>query len=217
MTDTNTDKLHQDIAYYEKHITAHALSVPFVLGCLLLTVGTIGVNLIHISWLTAVNLTLVMIHIIALWLIIFEAHSTKKVYSKTLVALKMFKISAILNLVSFVVSFGLFGFDVLFYLSNILQVILILGAIGGMAYVLVKYYFIAMFKVLDCIRFRMLTNSYAPMEELGSFLAISYIGLGLTVVSALFSAESIVSPNAIFTMISSIGTLLCLYVLRHIE
>ncbi|MCL2573455.1 MAG: hypothetical protein FWE34_02755 [Defluviitaleaceae bacterium] len=207
--------------YYSKKIIPLALSIPFIFGCLLITLANIAGVLYGFSWLGMIDLAFAAVHIIALWLIIFEARGTNKFYySKTLVALSMFKISAVLSLVLFSISFGLIGLALLFAMLRGIAFLLLIAIVGGIGYVLIRHYFLALFKVLNGIRARITTNQFVPLEGLGSFLFISYILIGLSIAESIVGIFGIGGPlslGILFTITNGFGMILCLRVLKRID
>ena len=208
---------NQDLSYYAKNIKRLVLSIPFILGCLLITAGNIGSAFSDFSWLNLLDLAFAVVHIIALWLIVFEACSSKQSYSKTLVALSMFKVSAVLSLVLFSIVFGLLALAMLFAIFRGITFLFIIAIIGGIGYVLIKYYFLALLSVLKGIRLRIITNKFVPLDGLDSFLLISYILIGLSIILELFDAAGSFSPGILFAIINGIGIILCLRTLKRID
>ena len=125
---------------YSAKIKRLALSVPFILGCVLITAGAIGGIFVEFTWLNLLNLTFAAVHIVGLWLIVFDS-------SKTLAALTMFRISAILTMILICILFGILVFVTLSVTLRGFAFLFVLAIIGGTGYLLIRYYFLALLKV----------------------------------------------------------------------
>ena len=204
-------------------------STFFVLGCLLITIGTLGGIFFNLTWQNILGIAFATIHLAALWMLVFEASSNTD-YSKTLNALTMFKVSAV---ISMILSGIIFGASVLVLLLVTMPgffFLITIAIVGGIGYLIIKYYFLALLKVLDGIKQRITTGNYAPLEGLGSFLVLSYISIGFSILIAftgmvgIFDLHNLVNlPPSVFlwrTMLifaNSIGMLLCLRTLKRFE
>jgi len=193
-----------------------ASSRPFIIGCILITLGTMGSILFDQSWQTVLGLAFAAVHIIALWLLVFESVNSQDSYKKTLMALSMFKVSAVLSLILVCLVFGLTGIVLLLSLMQGIIFLIIIGILGGLGYVIIRYYYLALFKILNSIRLRVLSGKYSSLEGLGSFLILSYIAIGIAVVVFIFEIGAF-SPGLLFALINSAGMILCLRTLKKFE
>jgi len=227
------------------------VSVSFILGCLFITVGSFGGVLFDLSWLSLLGLAFAMVHIIGLWMLVFFASEE----SMVLYALRLFRISAVLAMVLFCIMLGIIVISVLFSAFLGIVFLFVLGIFGGIGYLLVKHYFLALLGVLDGIRTRVETGEFAPLTGLSSFVIASYVLIGFNIVQSVFSMagsytpqmgehsavwqvdafgnvvevvsytvihESVYypgtfNPGIIFVLISSLGMVLCLRVLKSYE
>ncbi|MCL2202374.1 MAG: hypothetical protein FWB88_00325 [Defluviitaleaceae bacterium] len=215
-------------------------SVPFLLGCLLITVGTVGNIFFGFTWQNILDIAFATVHIAALWILVLEAFS-HTAYKKTLTALAMFKVSVVLNLILICIVFGITGIAVLFATMQGISFLFLLAIVGGIGYLIIKYFFLALLKVLNAIKERITTGKYTPLDGLGSFLVLSYIGIGVSVVNAFTSMfvdiyydtatyfppaagmvinDTTVEPfvfswGIIFVIANGIGMVLCLRTLKR--
>jgi len=221
-------------------------SLLFILGCLLITIGTVGSIFVEFTWLNLLGLAFAMVHIIGLWLLVFDGFSSDASYSKTLTALSMFRVSAILTMILFCIAFGIMGIGVLFAMLRGIAFLFIIAVAGGIAYVLVRYYFLALLKVLDGIRSRIESNKFVPLEGINSFLVFSYILIGLSILDSILGMAGTYTPQhvhvtsgihvdtqfvvydavvqggafsvgIVFVIINSIGMILCLRTLKRFD
>jgi len=164
-----------------------ATSIPFIAGCLLITIGTITDTLLDFSGLSILGLAFALVHIIGLWLLVLESAFSPTSYTKTLTAFSMFRVSAILSLILLCIVFGITGIAFLFATLSGIGFLFIFALLGGLGFLIIKFYFLALLKVLDGLRERVTSNKYVPLEGLGSFLILSYISIGISVISAVVS------------------------------
>jgi len=219
-----------------------AKSKSFVLGCALITVGTIGSFLAYVTWQTVLGTAIAMIHITALWIIVAES-LLSSFHIKTLFALSMFRLSAKLSIVVISIGLGTAMLGLLFSFMNGLLFLIFFAVIGGIGYVIIKYYLLALLKVLDSIRDRLEADKLNDLTGLGSFLVMSYVIIGISIISILllfiipnyseaifvwdydyqtFVQEVVfVDTNpgweALFTVANSVGMLLCLRTLKKFD
>jgi len=199
-------------------------SFAFILGCLLITVSTVGGIFLDFSWQSILGLAFSAIYIVALWLLVLDAFSPTA-HKKTLTALSMLRVSFILSMILACVVFGVMSIVALFSIA--LFFLFFLAIVGGFVYLMVKYYFLAFLKVLDSIRERMTTGRYCSLEGLGSFLVLNYIGIVLYAVIAFVdmavglgeaAATSFAFPwGVMFAVTHGAGLLLCLRTLKRFE
>jgi len=204
---------------YGKTLKSLASGKTFILGCLLITVGVVGSVFVDFTWLNILGLAFAAFHVVGLWMLVGESFVSESSCKMTLAALSMFKISAILSLVLICIIFGLTGIAVLFSIHMGIAVLIMLAIIGGIGYVLVKFYFLALLNVLSGIRERISTNKIAPLTGLDSFLVMSYIMIGINIVAGfgdgMLATDS--SWGAAFSIANGIGMLLCLRVLKKFD
>ena len=197
-------------------INRYATSALFILGCVLITLGNLGAAAANPSWYVLLGTAFALVHIIGLWMIVTEALSSSSSLSKTLKSLTLFRISAILIMVLTCIVFGFLAITLLFTVMSGIEFLLFIAIVGGVAYLMVRFYFLALLKVLDCIRDRIHSGKYSPLEGLGSFLVISYIAIALSVIMV-FIENGAVTLSTLFTILNSIGMLLCLRVLKRFD
>ena len=189
-------------------------SVAFVLGCVLITAGTAGGVFVDFTWLNIVGLAFALVHIVGLWMLVFEAG--RPGYEWTLTALSLFKIAAILAMILICIVVAITFLAVLFAVLSGFLFLLLLGAIVGFGYVLVKFYFLALLNVLDGIRICITTNKIIQLEGLTSFMVISYIMIAVSVFVALYGIAE--APwGFLFTLAQNAGILLCLRMLNRFD
>jgi len=193
-----------------------ASSVPFIVGCILITIGSFGSILFDYSWQNILGLAFAAVHIIALWLLVFESVNSPDSCSKTLTALSMFKVSAVLSLILICIIFGLTAILLLLSLMQGIMFLFIIGIVGGLGYVIIKYYFLALLKVLSSIRSRILSGKYSSLEGLGSFLVLSYIIIGINIIVLIIGLGTF-SIGLLFLLANSVGMILCLRTLKKFE
>lgn len=116
----------------------------------------------------------------------YDGFSSDESYANTLTALNMFKVAAIIIMVLLGIVLGISGFALLFsYMSGIFF-LFILAFVGGIAFLIIKFYFLALFGVIGGIRDRIYNRKFAPLEGLNSFVMLSYIGIAATLILTLF-------------------------------
>jgi len=183
-----------------------ARSIPFLLGVVLIT-GSMAARLVFIfSWFLVVDAAFAGIYIVALWMTIF---------AKPLPALSLFRIAAIVNLVLLAINLGVQFLSVLFTAMPGFAFILFIAVIGGIGWIIIKYYFLALLNVLNSIRLRITENRFIPLEGLGSFFALSLVSIVLGIGISLFGVGY--SPAWIFAITHGVGVFLCLCVLKSFE
>ena len=185
----------------------------FVLGCLLITIGSFSSIVVDHNWLNILDLAFALVYITALWMLVIEARMMGS--TMALKALSLFRISAILSMVFLCIYFGIIGFSMLFGFFRGFTFLLLLGLVGGIGYVTIKYYFLALLSVLDGLRIRITENEQEPLEGLDSFLLLSYIGIAISIILAIFNTDGITNMIFILTLTRNLGLLLCLHVLKR--
>lgn len=183
---------------YEATIKKLGSSARFILGCLLITVGSVSSIFFEFTLMNLLGLAFAMVHIVGLWLIVFDAFSSGDTYSMTLKALTLFKVSAVLTMILLIIVFGLAGITLLFATFSGIVFLFIFAVVGGIAYVVIKYYYLALFKVLNSIRERIYSGkNYLTLDGLGSFLTLSYIAIGLSIVMVLFGMAGVAEQQSV--------------------
>jgi len=172
-------QLEQEPVLYELDIRKYTSSAAFILGCLLITAGTIGGAISDLSWSSILGLAFASLYIIGLWILVFDG--------PTLTALSLFKVSAVVSMVWLCITFAITGFALLFSVMMGFAFLFLLAIVGGLGYVLVRYYFLALFKVLDSIRIRIETNRFIPLDGLGSFLLFSYVLIAISIINEILT------------------------------
>ena len=208
---TDATDSNRDIENQVTRVKQHASSIPFVLGCMLITVSMISSVVLNQSWEIWLGAAFALVHIIALWMLAVESIASKTSTKATLTALTMFKISAILSMIYVIIIFGILGLFLLLATLRGITFLLLIALVGGFAYVFIKYYFLALLSILDDIRRRIIHNKYSPLERLGPFLLISYLAFGIAAIVALLQGIIPALPN----LLSYAGMLLCLRTLTH--
>ena len=166
------------------NIKNFTLTARFIFGCLLITVGTAGGIFFDFSWFNLIGFVFSIVYIAALWLLVIDGFSPDESCAKSLRALSMFKLSAVLSMIMMCIAFVLTGIALLFSMSGF-AFLFIFAVGGGIGYLLVKFYYFALFSILDGIRSRIETRCYSPLDGLWSFLMISYVLIAVSVVAAL--------------------------------
>ena len=167
----------------------------FILGCLLITVGALGGSLLNFTWLSILDIAFAAIYITALWILVFAAFSDTA-YTKVLTALSMFRVSAVLTMVLVCILFALLaivGFSAA--MGGGLLFVLVFVICGGIGYILIRYYFLALLKVLSGIKERIITGTYSPLKGLRPFLLVSYISIAASIIISLVSIDAIIHPQ----------------------
>lgn len=199
---------------------------PFVVGCVLMTLGTIGSAFILPLWLGIIEIVFAAVYIVPLWMMMYEAlFSRRRKINKTLLALKMFKIASVLALVMIIVGLavalaqevpymmygGLIVGMVAAYIF--VFVLIVLAGLGLGIFAVVMLYIRPLFKVLTGIERRITLREYAPLRGLGLFTAFSLLGVVAAFVLALVDNQA--ADGLLFIIFNSVGLLLCLYTLHR--
>jgi len=198
-------------------IKRFAKSVPFILGVILITVSATSTVFFNPSWDDILGLVIAGIHIVALWMLVFESSLSQTSYKATLVSLKLFRVSAVLAIVLFAVVYGLLAIGLLFALLRGIMFLLLLAFVVGIAFVLIKYYCIALLKILKDIQTRIELGGRIPMDSLNSFLVVSYILIALGVIQVIVGLANGQVLSSLLSVASSVGMLLCLLTLKRYE
>lgn len=205
---------------YVAEIKRLALSWQFILGCVLITVGTVGEAFFNFSWVNMAALSISAVHIAALWMVVYEAKRGDS-DAHTQKALTMFKFALIFFVAMTVFSFALMGLNMVLAQadSTVLMVYLMMGA--GIAFLYIKFYLLAFIKVVKSIRER-LSEKGVPLEGLRAFMIASYLIIGLTIFSSLAGMGGTVETftfewSFIFIAANAAGMLLCLRTLKKFE
>ncbi|MCL1845350.1 MAG: hypothetical protein FWF77_05560 [Defluviitaleaceae bacterium] len=175
--------IHTD---FSAEIKRHAKSVRFILGCLLITFGTFGAVFFDFTVQGIASVSTAMIHVVALWIVVYDAVFSPETSRKTLTALSMFKVSAVISLIFAVIVFGILGLAFLFATLSGFIFLFFFAIIGGVGYLVFRYYFLSLLRLLDALKERLTTGRYASLGEAEPFLIMSYIGIGVSVISAFF-------------------------------
>ena len=155
-------------------------SPGFIWGCLLITVGVLGINLLDFTWLSILGLAFAATYITALWILVFAAFSDTA-YPKLLTALSVFRVYAIVTMVLACIFFALTAFmGFLVAVGGGFLFGLIFVMYCGLAYILIKYYYWALLQVISSSKERIITSKYTPLKGAKSFLLISYISIAIS-------------------------------------
>jgi len=184
-------------ANYEAEITYLARSPVFVLGCILITVGTVGGIFFDFSWLSFLDIAFAAVHITGLWILILGAFSRTPNESNILTALSMFKVSAVLSMILTGIVFAIAGITLLFATMQGVLFLFFLAIVGGIGYAIIRYYFLALLSVLNAIKHRVTTGNYTPLDGLGSFVLLSYIGIAISIFTSLASMAGELNPSQV--------------------
>ncbi|MCL2364375.1 MAG: hypothetical protein FWC71_06920 [Defluviitaleaceae bacterium] len=200
-------------------IKKHVLSIPFILGCVLITGSTIAGTWLNPTWDVILDAAFAAVHIIALWLLVMDAAGSSASHSKTLTALSMFKFSAVLSMIAIVIIYGILIFALLASFMSGFVFLFLLAFVGGIGYVMLKFYFFALFRVLNSIRYRIEQQKYTSLDGLWSFFVISYIliGLGLLMSLIALAGDGGSGMSFLVSAAGGIGIFLCLNTLRQYE
>jgi len=200
-------------------IRKHVLSIPFILGCLLITGGVAAGVWVDSSWASILGAVFAAVHVIALWLMVADAAKTNTNHAKTLTALSMFKFSAVLSMLLIIIVYGLLLLAVLTSFMSGFAFLFLLALIGGIGFVLIKFYYLALFNVLNAIRYRLSQQKYAPLDGLDSFLVVSYILIILGLIMSLVPTfgEDVSFAPLIIAIANGVGMILCLKTLKRYE
>ena len=183
---------------YPAKIRTLAKSLPFVAGCALLTIGTVGDIFIDLSWLSAFGLLFAAVHLGALWLLVYDAMFASTSHTKILTAMSMLKFSTVVVIVGICIIFGLLGLATLFDIMPGMVTLLLLGLCIGIPYVIIRYYCLALLNVLSAIKQRIETEQYVELEGLESFVVFSYISVAIAIITALanlIGLQPLTAPN----------------------
>lgn len=179
----------------------HGAGTMFLIGCILYTIGSIvSIFLTSLSVINVISIPLVVLPVIGVWLMYIT--SVKKISSNgVLWALTLFKIPAVITLVAFCILLGLTAIGMLFSLFNSFGAFLIFGIGGGIFFLLVKFYSLALLKIIKSIRNCIVYNPTREIISVGTFVVISCIMIGFDVVLnliGLFASPAIntVTQNA---------------------
>jgi len=123
-----------------KEIRVLVSSVPFIIGSVLLTIGAVGNALTNVTWLSVLDLAFAAVHITGLWFLVFEAVRRPSSCTKTLTALTMFKVAAVLFMVLVCILFGAAGIVLLLAIMRGAALLFILAVFGGIGFLLIKFY-----------------------------------------------------------------------------
>jgi len=219
---------------YDVEIKKYTSSASFIIGCSLITLGTASFIFGNSTWQNILGLAFAAVHVIGLWLLVFDGFSSEDSYSKTLTALKLFKLSAVLSLILICIVFGVLLITVLITILRGITALLVLAIIGSIGYVLIRFYYMALFKILNSIRARIETDKFFPLEGIGSFLVLSYILIAVALLGVLISViqYTVATPvvtaisaataqpgtfalSVMLSIMSNIGMLLCLRTLKR--
>lgn len=196
-------------------------SATFIIGTVMMTIGIAGNVIIYPNTLTFLSAAFAALHIIPLWLMVIESFSPNK-YDKTLRALSMFKVSGVLSLIFVALYLASAFLGSLFGgIRSVFLLLILFGMLAGIAYVVIKLYFLALFKVLKSIRERIYTQKYSSIDGKNSFLVTSAIMiafvLGISLYILLNERIEIPALPVMFIIVNTIGMILCLLVLRKFE
>ena len=167
---------------YDVNIKPYATHFQFIIGSLFITLGTIVALLFDLSFFSFLGFGIDAIFIMGLWLVIYDGFSSDESYANTLAALNMFRVSTILIMVMTGIIFGLLGIIILFSVMSGIFFLFVLALVGGIGFLLFKFYFFAILSILNGIRTRIYNRQYAPLDGLNSFLIISYIGIAASII-----------------------------------
>jgi hypothetical protein len=187
------------------YVRRYTRSVLFVLGAVIITVGSIGVNLVEMNWQNIAGLAFAAVHIAALWLLVYDAFRKDNECGRVLFALRMFGVSACLALISFLYTVYTF------YGGEMPSIPVILVSVGVL-YVYVRYYFVSLLGVLRGLRLRLVTKKYVPMYGYLWFIGISYVLIALETLPAMFAVTA--ADGAYFVIMKNVGLVLCLVTLN---
>jgi hypothetical protein len=177
---------------YAQNLHSFGGSVPFLVGVILFTAGTLFAAMSNFSVFTIFSLLLPALPIIGLWLI-FAASKKPITPEKTFPALTLVKVYTIIGMVLFCI--GLAGVAILGAVVLVgagwlgggavaAAVIGVLIAIGIMVAYLIFYY-IALLKILNGIRDGLTTNVFTPLRGVIPFSVLAWISIGIVALNAI--------------------------------
>ena len=204
----------QSIDYTIK-LKSLARGIPFITGCILITLAAIAAAMANPSFMGMLDLAIAGVHIVALWLLVFESFASSDSCKKTLTALLMFRVSAILSMVAAGIVLGGFGLMLLVVTMQGIGFVLLFAIVVLIGYIYIKYYFLALLKMLTAIRVRIESGQHEPLDGLNSFAILAYIGVAIGTISALIENFTLLGIISFFSYAG--GIFLCISVLRRFE
>lgn len=206
---------HKQEGYYATSVKQLTKGLPFVLGCILITLTTIANIFSDLTWTSIIDIAFASVHIAGLWMLVIGSAMEDSVLA--IKAMSLFRISAILSIVFLSIVLGIVTIYILSFTLGGFSFLIILGMLGFLGYIVIKLYLLALMKVLQAIRSRIERNVFEPLDGLGSFLVISYISICITIISAIFSAATGSHPisSPIIASMHAIGMILCLHALKR--
>jgi len=156
----------------------HGSGLLFLFGCILYTSGgVISVFLVPLSFINIISIPLVALPVIGVWMM-YITSVRKASTDGVLRALTLFKIPAVVTLVIFCILLGLMAIGMLFSLFSSFLAFLIFGIGGGIFFLIVKFYSLALLNVIKSIRDCIVFERMREITGVKTFVIISYIMIG---------------------------------------
>ena len=177
----------------------------FFLGFILYAVGNILSILINFSAFSIFSLGILALPVIGLWML-YNAVKSPYPAAGLLTSMTLFKVAAIIGLVLLCILLGLvalFGLGVIagfgyFMGGEIgLLILLIFGVIVTGFVLWIKFYYIALLNVLKSIREGIMYGGVAEIKGAGSFVVLSFISIGLSIIGNLIMLVVHAAVNAV--------------------
>ena len=198
---TDTSNTFVETNAFVERIHKYGASSTFFMGAILYTVGSILSLLLSFSFANIFSIALLALPIVGVWMV-YNASTKPKVPEATLTALTLFKVATIIGLVSFAIGLGIIIIAAIIIaviiaigntyapvLSIVLGVLVITGATFALC---IAFYYVALLRVFKSIRNGILDNTCRKIRGVTSFSILSYIGIGLGILTniALFGSRN---------------------------
>ena len=168
----------------------------FLAGCILYTFGAVVSQILTFSFFNFIVLGLGALPIIGVW-VVYNACNKPKVPEATLTAMTLFRVRTIIALVGigiFTAGAGLgvagTGIAILFTsgATRLGVVIAFVASVFALVILIliIRFYFVALLQVIKSIKEGIQTGYVREIRGAGSFVVLSYIGLGIGIASSLF-------------------------------
>ena len=180
---------------------SYGSSTPFLLGCILWSVGSVIGLLMHFTILSILSLALMVLVVIGLWMM-YAASVSPKRPEKALPALTMFKVTTVINLILYCIFLAVVVLLMVFMMAAgaiagelfeegggliMAAVFLVFALIITLMALWIRFYYVALLRTIKSIRYGIFYNKVREIRGVGSFVILSYIMVAFTVILNLLS------------------------------
>jgi len=182
---------------FAQRIHKHGSSTLFWVGCIMYTIGGVLGILTTLSFATIISMWFVIVPVIAVWKI-YTTSTGKAPIEGILSSLKMFKVITMIPVVFLWIAVAIIAIAAVafIFIEPVVFVAFAVAILILLAYI--KFYYFALFKIINSIRSGIATGHVARIEGTGAFTVLSFIIIGLGLLGNILGLLGVYTVDAAF-------------------